>query len=255
LEAAGGQAGVNAGPYPELTPAWGTMNREAEGGERVRILVVEDERLMADAIAEGLRRESLAVDVVYDGDAALERLGVNEYDVVVLDRDLPIVSGDEVCRAVVDSGAFTRVLMLTAATAVGRRVEGLSLGADDYLGKPFAFAELVLRVRALARRGRSHSPVLTHGDEEGLLVLDSLRRRVRRDGRPVPLTAKEFGVLEALLAADGAVVSAEDLLERVWDEHADPFTNTVRVTVNRLRRKLGDPPMIETLVGAGYRIP
>jgi DNA-binding response OmpR family regulator len=221
----------------------------------MRVLVAEDETILAHHVADGLRDAGMAVDLAHDGPGALEKLDLNAYDVVVLDRDLPGMSGDEVCRELSRRRDAPLVLMLTAAADPGDRIEGLAMGADDYLGKPFAFAELVLRVRALARRGRSHSPVLTHGDGEGLLVLDSLRRRVRRDGRPVPLTAKEFGVLEALLAADGAVVSAEDLLERVWDEHADPFTNTVRVTVNRLRRKLGDPPLIETLVGAGYRIP
>src|SRR5262245_53900413 len=173
---------------------------------RVRVLVVEDEKVLADAIAEGLRREALAVDVAYDGEAALERLGINEYDVVVLDRDLPIVPGDQVCRALVDSGANTRVLMLTAATEVDRRVEGLALGADDYLGKPFAFAELVARVRALARRSRPPTPpVLERGD----LRLDPNRREVYRDGRYIGLSRKEFAVLEELLRADGGVVSAE----------------------------------------------
>jgi DNA-binding response OmpR family regulator len=217
----------------------------------MRVLVAEDETILAHHVADGLRDAGMAVDLAQDGPGALEKLDLNSYDVVVLDRDLPGMSGDEVCRELSRRRDAPLVLMLTAAADPGDRIDGLAMGADDYLGKPFAFAELVLRVRALARRGRARPPVLTHGD----LVLDSLRRRVRRDGRPVPLTAKEFGVLEALLAADGAVVSAEDLLERVWDEHADPFTNTVRVTVNRLRRKLGDPPMIETLVGAGYRIP
>ncbi|MFL6075506.1 MAG: response regulator transcription factor [Mycobacteriales bacterium] len=217
----------------------------------MRILVVEDERLMADAIAEGLRRESLAVDVVYDGDAALERLGVNEYDVVVLDRDLPVVSGDEVCRALVDSGALTRVLMLTAATAVGRRVEGLALGADDYLGKPFAFAELVARVRALGRRSRPPAPPVY---ERAGIRLDPNRREVYRDGHYVGLSRKEFAVLEELLRAGGGVVSAEQLLERAWDEHIDPFTNVVRMTVMTLRRKLGEPQVVETVAGAGYRI-
>jgi DNA-binding response OmpR family regulator len=217
----------------------------------VRILVVEDEQLMADAIAEGLRRESLAVDVVYDGDAALERLGVNEYDVVVLDRDLPVVSGDEVCRALVDSGVYTRVLMLTAATAVGRRVEGLALGADDYLGKPFAFAELVARVRALGRRSRPPAPPVY---ERAGVRLDPNRREVYRDGHYVGLSRKEFAVLEELLRAEGGVVSAEQLLERAWDENIDPFTNVVRMTVMTLRRKLGDPQVVETVAGAGYRI-
>ncbi|PZG02006.1 response regulator transcription factor [Micromonospora deserti] len=217
----------------------------------MRILVVEDERLLADGIAEGLRLESLAVDVVYDGEAALERLGVNEYDVVVLDRDLPVVSGDQVCRALVDSGAYTRILMLTAATEVGRRVEGLALGADDYLGKPFAFAELVARVRALGRRSRPPAPPVL---ERGGLRLDPYRREVHRDGRYVALSRKEFAVLEELLRADGGVVSAEQLLERAWDEHIDPFTNVVRMTVMTLRRKLGEPQLVETVAGVGYRV-
>jgi DNA-binding response OmpR family regulator len=217
----------------------------------VRVLVVEDEQLLADGIAEGLRLESLAVDVVYDGGAALERLGANEYDVVVLDRDLPAVSGDQVCQALVDSGAYTRILMLTAATDVGRRVEGLALGADDYLGKPFAFAELVARVRALGRRSRPPVPPVL---ERGGLRLDPHRRDVFRDGRYVALSRKEFAVLEELLRADGGVVSAEQLLERSWDEHIDPFTNVVRMTVMTLRRKLGEPRIVETVAGAGYRI-
>jgi DNA-binding response OmpR family regulator len=217
----------------------------------VRILVVEDEQLLADGIAEGLRRESLAVDVVYDGEAALERLGLNEYDVVVLDRDLPIVPGDQVCQALVDSGAYTRVLMLTAATEVGRRVEGLALGADDYLGKPFAFAELVARVRALGRRSRPAAPPVL---ERGGLRLDPSRREVYRDGRYVALSRKEFAVLEELLRAGSGVVSAEQLLERAWDEHTDPFTNVVRMTVMTLRRKLGEPQIVETVTGVGYRI-
>jgi DNA-binding response OmpR family regulator len=217
----------------------------------MRVLVVEDERLMADAIGEGLRREALAVDVVYDGDAALERLGVNEYDVLVLDRDLPIVHGDEVCRAVIESGAPTRVLMLTAAGTVNDRVAGLSLGADDYLPKPFAFVELVARVRALGRRARPPAPpVLARAG----IRLDPTRREVFRDDRYVALSRKEFAVLEELLRADGAVVSAEHLLERAWDENIDPFTNVVRVTVMTLRRKLGDPPVVQTVSGVGYQI-
>ncbi|BCL16683.1 MULTISPECIES: response regulator transcription factor [Micromonospora] len=217
----------------------------------MRVLVVEDERLLADAIAEWLRRESFAVDVVYDGDAALERLGVNGYDVVVLDRDLPVVHGDDVCRAVVDSDRETRVLMLTAAAAVRERVAGLAIGADDYLTKPFAFIELSARVHALTRRTRPAAPPrLTRAG----IVLDPARREVTRDGRPVPLSRKEFGVLAELLRADGAVVSAEELLERAWDEHIDPLTNVLRVTVMKLRRKLGEPPVIETVPGAGYRI-
>ncbi|MEV0330743.1 response regulator transcription factor [Micromonospora echinospora] len=217
----------------------------------MRVLVVEDERLLADAIAEWLRREAFAVDVVYDGNAALERLGVNGYDVVVLDRDLPVVHGDDVCRAVVDSDRETRVLMLTAATAVRERVAGLAIGADDYLTKPFAFIELSARVHALTRRTRPAAPPrLTRAG----IVLDPGRLEVTRDGRPVPLSRKEFGVLAELLRADGAVVSAEELLERAWDEHIDPLTNVLRVTVMKLRRKLGEPPVIETVPGAGYRI-
>ncbi|SEG04349.1 DNA-binding response regulator, OmpR family, contains REC and winged-helix (wHTH) domain [Thermomonospora echinospora] len=217
----------------------------------MRVLIAEDERMLADSIAEGLRGEALAVDVVYDGDAALERLGVNDYDVLVLDRDLPVVHGDDVCRAVVESGAFVRVLMLTAAASVPARVQGLSLGADDYLVKPFAFEELVARVHALGRRSRPADPPLL---ERAGVRLDRARREVYRDGRYVPLTRKEFGVLAELLRAGGAVVSAEDLLEKVWDEHIDPFTNTVRVTLMKLRRKLGEPALIETVPGAGYRI-
>ena len=215
------------------------------------MLVVEDEQLLADAVAEGLRRESFAVDVAYDGAGALERLGVNEYDVLVLDRDLPGVDGDEVCRQVSARLPDTRILMLTAASAVSQRVAGLSLGADDYLGKPFAFTELVARVRALSRRARAAAPpVLQRGD----LRLDPNRREVFRGGHHVALTRKEFAVLEELLRAGGAVVSAEQLLERAWDEHIDPFTNVVRVTVMKLRRKLGEPQVIETVPGVGYKI-
>jgi DNA-binding response OmpR family regulator len=216
------------------------------------VLVVEDERLLADAIADGLRRQAMAVDVAYDGDAALERLEVNSYDVVVLDRDLPRTSGDEVCTALVDSGADTRILMLTAATAVTQRVAGLGLGADDYLTKPFAFAELVARVHALARRSRPAAPPVL--ERQGV-CLDQHRRTVTRDDQPVALSRKEFAVLVELLRADGGVVSAEELLEKAWDEHTDPFTGVVRFVVMTLRRKLGDPPLIETVPGAGYRIP
>jgi DNA-binding response OmpR family regulator len=218
----------------------------------VRVLVVEDERMMADAIVEWLRRETFAVDVAYDGDAALERLGVNDYDVVVLDRDIPVVHGDDVCRAIVDSGAETRVLMLTAAAAVRDRVAGLAIGADDYLPKPFAFVELSARVHALLRRARPAAPpVLARAG----IRLDPARRQVLRDGAPVDLSRKEFAVLAELLRADGTVVSAEALLEKAWDEHIDPFTNVVRVTMMKLRRKLGDPPVVETVPGVGYRIP
>jgi DNA-binding response OmpR family regulator len=215
------------------------------------VLVVEDESLLAESIAEWLRREAFAVDVAYDGDAAMERLGVNDYDVVVLDRDLPLVHGDEVCRAIVDGGGETRVLMLTAAAAVRERVAGLALGADDYLTKPFALVELSARVHALSRRARRATPPTL---ARAGIVVDPGRREVHRDGRYVPLSRKEFAVLVELLRADGAVVSAEELLERAWDEHIDPFTNVVRVTVMKLRRKLGDPPVVETVPGVGYRI-
>ncbi|RKR89487.1 DNA-binding response OmpR family regulator [Micromonospora pisi] len=217
----------------------------------MRVLVVEDENLMADAIAEWLRREAFAVDVVYDGEAALERLGVNEYDVVVLDRDLPGVHGDDVCRSIVAGGGASRVLMLTAAAAVRERVAGLSLGADDYLTKPFALVELSARVHALTRRAR---PAVPPRLSRAGIVLDPGRHEVYRDGRYVALSRKEFAVLVELLRADGAVVSAEDLLERAWDEHIDPFTNVVRVTVMKLRRKLGDPQVVETVPGVGYQI-
>jgi DNA-binding response OmpR family regulator len=217
----------------------------------VRVLVVEDEAALADAVARGLRREAMAVDVAADGASALEHIRLTRYDVVVLDRDLPEVHGDDVCRSLVELAEPPPVLMLTAAASVEDRVDGLSIGADDYLPKPFAFEELVARIRALARRPRrATGVVLTHGD----LIMDVTRRFVTRRNRPLSLTRKELGVLQVLLEADGAVVSAEDLLERVWDEHADPFTNTVRVTVMTLRRKLGPPPMVETVLGAGYRL-
>ncbi|MEU7755653.1 response regulator transcription factor [Micromonospora sp. NPDC049101] len=217
----------------------------------MRVLVVEDEIVLADAIAEWLRRESFAVDVAYDGDAALERFAVNEYAVVVLDRDLPVVHGDDVCRAIVDAGGETRVLMLTAAAAVRERVAGLALGADDYLTKPFALVELSARVHALTRRARPAAPPTLR---RAGIQLDPARHEVRRDDRHVALSRKEFAVLAELMRADGAVVSAEELLERAWDEHIDPFTNVVRVTVMKLRRKLGDPPVIETVPGTGYQI-
>jgi DNA-binding response OmpR family regulator len=218
----------------------------------MRVLVVEDERLLADSIADGLRRQTMAVDVAYDGDAALERLAVNDYDVVVLDRDLPIVSGDEVCRTLVGSGVDARILMLTAATAVTQRVAGLGLGADDYLTKPFAFAELVARVHSLARRARPAAPPVL---EKAGVRLDPHRRSVTRDGQPVALSPKEFAVLAELLRAEGGVVSAEQLLEKAWDEQTDPFTGVVRFTIMMVRRKLGDPQIIETVPGSGYRIP
>jgi DNA-binding response OmpR family regulator len=218
----------------------------------VRVLVVEDHKVLADRIAEGLRDAGMAVDVAYDGAAAMEVTAFTRYDVIVLDRDLPRVHGDAVCAGLVAGPAEARILMLTAAADVDDRVDGLNLGADDYLGKPFAFTELVARIRALARRSSPAAPpVLRLGD----LVADRIRRRVSRAGRPVALNRKEFGVLEVLLTAAGGVVSAEDLLERVWDAQADPFSNTVSVTVSRLRRKRGDPPLIETVVGCGYRLP
>jgi DNA-binding response OmpR family regulator len=218
----------------------------------MRLLVVEDEQLLADSIAEGLRRRAMAVDVAYDGDGALERLAVNDYDVVVLDRDLPRISGDEVCKALVNSGSDTRILMLTAASAITERVEGLGLGADDYLIKPFAFAELVARIYALSRRARpADPPILERSD----IRLDPYRHFVTRNGCPVALSRQEFAVLTELLRADGGVVSAEQLLEKAWDEHIDPFTSVVRFTIMMLRRKLGDPPIIETVPGSGYRIP
>jgi DNA-binding response OmpR family regulator len=217
----------------------------------MRILVAEDEQVLADAVGEGLRRESLAVDVVYDGDAALERLTVNLYDVLILDRDLPGVHGDDVCREVVRLGLDVRILMLTAASAVTERVAGLNLGADDYLSKPFALAELAARVRALGRRTRpAPPPVLCRAG----LRLDPGRREVFRNERPIALSRKEFSVLEELLRADGAVVSTEFLLEKAWDEHVDPFTNVLRVTVMTLRRKLGPPDVVQTVTGVGYRI-
>ena len=217
----------------------------------MRVLVAEDERLLADTIAEGLRRRSMAVDVCYDGDVALERVAVNRYDVVILDRDLPRVHGDEVCRQVVAAGGETRVLMLTAAAGIRDRVDGLDLGADDYLIKPFAFAELVARVRSLGRRAR---PALPPVLERSGIRLDLPRHRAFRDGLILPLSPKEFAVLEVLMRAEGAAVSAEELLEKAWDENADPFTNAVRVAVMTLRRKLGGPQVIETVPGAGYRI-
>ena len=217
----------------------------------MRVLVVEDERVLADAIARGLRREAMAVDVSHDGAGALERIAVNRYDVVVLDRDLPGVHGDDVCRRLATEVLGPRILMLTASAGLDDRVEGLTLGADDYLGKPFAFTELVARVRALGRRAATALPPVI---ERAGLTVDPARRVASRDGRFLRLTNKELAVLEVLLCADGAVVSAEQLLERAWDEHADPFTNAVRVMMVKLRRKLGNPPLIETVPGAGYRI-
>src|SRR6266705_4552257 len=216
----------------------------------MRVLVVEDQAELADDIADGLRDQGIGADVAYDGSAAIEKAVLNAYDVVILDRDLPRIHGDAVCATLVGSPSQARILMLTAAGTVGDRVDGLNLGADDYLTKPFAFAELVARVRALARRSPSSPPVAVKGD----LVFDRARRRVSRGGRPIALTRKEMGILEVLLAADGGVVSAEELLDQVWDENADPFTHTVTVTLARLRRKLGSPDLIETVIGSGYRL-
>jgi len=218
----------------------------------MRVLVVEDERLLADTIGEGLRNHAMAVDVAYDGDQALQRLAVNNYDVIVLDRDLPAVPGDQVCRTLVEAGTPTRILMLTAATAVNQRVAGLGLGADDYLTKPFAFSELTARIHALGRRARPAAPPVL---ERAGIRLDPHLRTVTRDGDHVPLSRKEFAVLAELLHADGGVVSAERLLEKAWDEHADPFTGVVRFMIMMLRRKLGDPAVIETVPGVGYRLP
>jgi DNA-binding response OmpR family regulator len=219
-------------------------------GDLVRVLLADDERLLADTVADGLRRLAMAVDVCYDGDAAIERLDVNDYDVAVLDRDMPKRTGDEVCRWLVESGRGTRILILTAASGIRDRVDGLGLGADDYLTKPFAFAELVARIQALARRAPSRQPPVL--DQHGV-VLDLPRHRASRDGMLLDLTPKEFAVLEVLMRAEGTVVSAEELLEKAWDEHADPFTNAVRVAVMTLRKKLGEPQLIVTVPRVGYR--
>ena len=217
----------------------------------MRVLIAEDDSELAEVLATGLRREKMAVDVALDGYEAIDKLVATPYDVLVLDRDLPGTHGDEVCRQVVAAEAPTRILMLTAAGTIGDRVAGLTLGADDYLPKPFAFAELVARIRALARRSRPATPpLLVFAD----LLLDPGRHLAERSGRHLHLTPKEFGVLEMLLAADGGVVTAEQLLEGVWDEQADPFSNTVRTTMTRLRQKLGEPPLIRTLPGRGYQI-
>ncbi|GGL82974.1 response regulator transcription factor [Curtobacterium sp. Csp1] len=217
----------------------------------MRILVVDDETALADLIARGLARQGMVADVAYRGDDADELLAVNDYDVVVLDRDVPGLHGDVVARRLAARGALTRILMLTAATTLADRVHGLELGADDYLAKPFEYPELVARVRALGRR--SVAPVAPVLDRAGF-VLDSNRRTVTRDGRPLDLTSKELGVLEVLLRADGRYVSAEELLEKVWDVHTDPFTSAVRVTMSKLRRKLGAPDPIRTVPGQGYAL-
>ncbi len=217
----------------------------------VRVLVIEDDEEMAEAVAFGLRQTGIAVDVALDGPAGLARSRVNEYDVIVLDRDLPGMHGDELCAQLVEDRSRSRVLMLTAAGMAEDLVEGLALGADDYLPKPFDFPVLVARVGALARRAQpAVPPLLRHGD----LLLDSAQHRVLRAGREIDLAPKEFGVLELLLASEGRCVPAEELLARVWDEAADPFTNAVKITVSRLRAKLGEPPLIETVAKAGYRI-
>jgi DNA-binding response OmpR family regulator len=217
--------------------------------------VAEDERALADLVADGLRRHAMTVDVVYDGAAALERLtggdNAGDYEVLVLDRDLPEMHGDEVCRALAQAGARVRILMLTASGALHERVAGLGLGADDYLSKPFAYAELVARVKALGRRDR---PLLPPVMRRNGIVVDTPRRQAFRDGRYLPLSRKEYAVLEVLMRARGSVVSAEELLERAWDEQTDPFTTVVKVTMSKLRAKLGDPPAIVTVPGGGYRL-
>ena len=217
----------------------------------MRVLLADDERLLADTVADGLRKLAMAVDVCYDGEAAIERLGVNRYDVAVLDRDMPLRTGDDVCRWAVDSQVGTRILILTAAAGIRDRVDGLSFGADDYLTKPFAFAELAARVQTLARRPPVGAPPVLEHDG---VVLDIPRHRAFRDGRLLDLTPKEFAVLGVLLRSAGAVVSAEELLEKAWDEYADPFTNAVRVAVMTLRRKLGEPQIVHTVPKIGYRL-
>ncbi|RLU81807.1 DNA-binding response regulator [Streptomyces griseocarneus] len=215
----------------------------------MRVLVVEDEQYMARVIELGLRRDAMAVDVVHDGEAALEKLSVYDYDAVVLDRDLPVVHGDEVCRRIVAQGLECRVLMLTAAGRLGDKVEGLGLGADDYLAKPFDFPELVARLRALYRRSPlSHAPVLTFAD----LAFDTHRRRVTRAGTEIRLTPKEMAVLELLMRADGGVLGADYLLDKAWDAHAGPYTNAVRLVVHTLRKKLGEPRLVHTAISTGY---
>jgi DNA-binding response OmpR family regulator len=219
--------------------------------EVVRILLVEDDAELAEAVAIGLRRRQMAVDIAADGTSGLDHAELNDYDVVVLDRDLPGMHGDEVCARLVSAGVRSRILMLTAAGSPGDLVDGLGLGADDYLAKPFDFPVLVARIGALARRSQpAHPPVLRAAD----IVVDTARRRASRSDQALELTPKEFGVLELLVAAQGRTVSAEELLERVWDENADPFTNAVKITISRLRTKLGGPPVIETITKSGYRV-
>ena len=242
-------AGIVA-PAPAREPRPGGADRGGKG-VTVRVLVIEDDEEMAQAVASGLRREKMAVDVAFDGTAGLERALLNDYDVVVLDRDLPGLHGDDVCAELVAAGCRSRVLMLTAAAAMEDLVDGLGIGADDYLPKPFDFPVLAARVGALMRRAQpAIPPLLRRGD----LVVDTARRRAFRGNRRLELAPKEFGVLELLLASQGRIVSAEELLERVWDEAADPFTTAVKITVSRLRAKLGNPPVIETVAKSGYRI-
>lgn len=219
----------------------------------MRVLVAEDQAIMARTIARGLRGQGMSVDIAGDGQEALDKIDLVGYDMIVLDRDLPLVHGDAVCAHAIRRWAgATRILMLTAAADVTDRVEGLNIGADDYLGKPFVFDELVARLNALARRaGPPRPPVL----ERAGIRLDPATHAASRDGRPLRLSRKEYEVLRVLMSAEGAVVSAEQLLERAWDEFADPFSNSMRVTLTRIRAKLGDPPVIETIIGSGYRIP
>jgi DNA-binding response OmpR family regulator len=233
-----------------LTPhAWGSQTTEPETNT-VRLLLADDERLLAETVADGLRKLAIAVDVCYDGQTATEKLSVNRYDVAILDRDMPLQSGDQVCQWIVRERLGTRVLLLTAAAGIRDRVDGLSLGADDYLTKPFAFAELAARVQALYRRPPAgFAPVL---DRDGVVV-DVPRHRAFRDGRLLELTPKEFAVLSVLVRSEDQIVSAEELLEQAWDEHADPFTNAVRVAVMTLRKKLGSPPLVHTIPRVGYR--
>jgi two-component system, OmpR family, response regulator VanR len=219
--------------------------------EDMRVLIVEDEPYMADAIRDGLRLEAIAADIAADGDTALRMLSVNAYDIAVLDRDIPGPSGDEIAKHIVASGSGMPILMLTAADRLDDKATGFGLGADDYLTKPFELRELVLRLRALGRRRDHHRPPVR---EIAGLRLDPFRREVFRDGRYIALTRKQFAVLEVLVAADGGLVSAEELLNRAWDENADPFTNAVRITISGLRKRLGEPEVITTVAGAGYRI-
>lgn len=234
----------------DVGPDYPTVSQKSDD-DAVRVLVVEDDEVLAKALATGLRREGLAVDLALNGSDALASCDVNSYDVVVLDRDLPGTHGDEVCRTLVANKSLSRILMLTAASSLKERVEGLDLGADDYLPKPFEFPELLARIRAVARRPATHpATCFEHAD----LSLDPVRRVAVRAGRRLPLTTKELAVLECLLAADGRPVSAEELLDRVWDHATDPFTAAVKTTIRRLRAKLGEPPIIETIRESGYRI-